>query len=112
MGYKKTEWCVCIGFKGEHLKTIAPIVERLKKEYPKQKYRIYNSKFPQYTFLLVAFAEDRDQAHKIGMALVKKELPAHLNLCYWCKEKKLVNDVVKDERRRLATARAQPLNHR
>lgn len=99
MGKYSGEWCVCIGFDGSALKEIAPIVEKLKKQYPKQKYRIYNSKFPQYTFLLVAFAEDRDQAHKIAMALVKKELPAHLNLCYWCKEMKSLKDVVKGEKK-------------
>lgn len=88
MGKYKGKWVVCIGFKGEHLKEIAPIVERLKKEYSEQGYNIVNSKFPQYTFLLVCFADDRDSAHQIGMALVKKELPAHLNLLYWVKEAK------------------------
>lgn len=96
MVYKKTEWAICIGFRGEHLKEIEPVVERLKKKYPHQEFRIYNSKFPQYTFLLVTFAEDRDSAHKIGLALVKKELPQNLNLCYWCKEIKSLKDVVKE----------------
>lgn len=100
MSYKKTEWVVLIGFKGEHLEEIAPIVEKLKQKYPEQGYNIMNSKFPQYTFLLVAFAEDRDSAHKIGMALVKKELPTHLNLLYWCKEIKSLKDVIK---KRIAT---------
>jgi hypothetical protein len=94
MSYKKTEWAICIGFDGQHLAQITPEVERLKKQYPKQEFRIYNSKFPQYTFLLVTFAETRDQAHKIGLALVKKELPQSLNLCYWCKEIKSLKDVV------------------
>ena len=95
MGQYSGEWAICIGFDGSALKEIEPIVDKLKKEYPDQKYRIYNSKFPQYTFLLVAFAPDRDSAHKIGMALVKKHLPAHLNLLYWCKEVKSVKSVVK-----------------
>jgi len=95
MVYTKVEWAVCIGFSGEHLAEITPEVERLRKKYPAQEFRIYNSKFPQYTFLLVTFADDRDQAHKIGLALVKKELPQHLNLLYWCKEIKSLRDVVK-----------------
>jgi len=88
LGKYKGKWAVVIGFKGEHLKEIAPIVERLKEKYPEQGYNIVNSKFPQYTFLLVCFADDRDSAHKIGTALVKKELPTHLNLLYWIKEVK------------------------
>ncbi len=94
MGKYKGKWAICIGFMGEHLKEIAPIVEKLKKKYPEQGYNIVNSKFPQYTFLLIAFAPDRDAAHKIGMALVKKELPAHLHLLYWLKEIKSLKDVV------------------
>ena len=95
MGKYKGKWTILIGFKGEHLKEIAPIVERLKKEYPEQEYNIMNSKFPQYDFILVCFADDRDSAHKIGLALVRKELPAHLNLLYWIKEIKLLKYVVK-----------------
>jgi hypothetical protein len=94
MSYKPVQWAVCIGFDGEHLAEIKPEVERLKKKYPQQEFRIYNSKFPQYTFLLVTFAEDRDKAHQIGLALVKKELPQHLNLLYWCKEIKSLADVI------------------
>lgn len=86
MSYKKTEWAVCIGFGGEHLAEIAAVVERLKKQYPEQEFRIYNSKFPQYTFLLVTFAKDRDSAHKIGLSLIRKHLPKHLNATYWVKE--------------------------
>lgn len=95
MGKYTGEWCILIGFKGEHLKEITPIVERLKKEYPEQKYNVMNSRFKQYDFILVCFAEDRDSAHKIGMALVKKELPQHLNLLYWIKEINLVKYSVK-----------------
>jgi hypothetical protein len=94
--YEKTQWAVCIGFNGEHLAKIRPVVERLKKQYPDQEFRIYNSKFPQYTFLLVTFAKDRDSAHKIGLALVKKELPLELHLLYWCKEIKSLKDVVQE----------------
>lgn len=90
MGKYKGRWAVMIGFKGEHLKEIAPIVEKLKAEFPEQGYNIMNSKFKQYTFLLVAFADDRDSAHKIGLSLVRKHLPAHLNLLYWIKEIRLI----------------------
>lgn len=95
MGEYKGKYCILIGFKGEHLKEITPVVERLKNEYPDQKYNIMNSRFPQYDFILVCFADDRDTAHKIGMALVKKELPQHLNLLYWIKEINLLKYNVK-----------------
>jgi len=81
-----SKYAIMIGFKAEHLHLIAPIVKRLKKEYPEQGYNIMNSHFPQYDFILVCFADDKDKAHKIGTALVKKELPTHLNLLYWIKE--------------------------
>lgn len=94
MGKYGGRWAICIGFMGENLKEIAPIVEDLKKRFPEQQFNILNSKFPQYTFLLIAFAPDRDSAHQIGMALVKKELPAHLHLLYWCKEINSLKDAV------------------
>ncbi len=78
------------GFKGEALPEIEPIVESLKERYPDQGYNIMNSKFPAYTFILCCFADSRDEAHKIGLALVKKELPQHLNLLYWVKEASLL----------------------
>lgn len=90
MGEYKGKWCVLIGFTADHLHEIVPIVNDLKERYPEQEYNIMNSKFPQYDFILVCFAESRDKAHKIGMVLVKKELPAHLNLTYWVKEIKLL----------------------
>lgn len=95
MPYNKTEWVICIGFDGSALGEIMPIVERLKKEYPEQQYSIGNSRFPQYTFILFCRAETRDEAHRIGMALVKKHLPQHLHLLYWVKEIKLLKYNVK-----------------
>lgn len=86
MGDYKGKWVVLIGFRGEHLTEIEPVLKSLKERFPEQGYNVMNSRFPAYTFLLTCFAETRDQAHKIGMALVKKELPAHLNLLYWVKE--------------------------
>lgn len=83
---EKSKWVVLIGFKGEHLKEIAPIVEDLKQRYPDQGYNIMNSRFEAYDFILACFADNRDQAHQIGMALVKKELPQHLHLLYWVKQ--------------------------
>jgi len=94
LGKYRGRWVVCIGFMGENLEEITPIVEDLKKRFPEQGYNIMNSKFKQYTFLLCCFAEDRDSAHKIGMALVKKELPAHLHLLYWLKEINSLKDAV------------------
>lgn len=88
MGKYKGKWVICCGFKAEHLKEIAPIIEDLKKRFPNQQYNIMNSKFPQYDFILTCFADDRDSAHKIGTALVKKELPSTLHLLYWIKEAK------------------------
>jgi len=84
MGRYRGKWVIMIGFKAEALKTIAPIVEELKKKYPEQEYNIGNSKFKQYDFILFCFARNRDEAHKIGMSLVKKHLPP--GYCYWIKE--------------------------
>jgi len=95
LGEYKGKWCVLIGFKADHLHEIVPIVKRLKQEYPKQGYNIMNSRFPQYDFILVCFADDRDEAHKIGMALVKKILPQHLHLTYWIKEINMLKYSVK-----------------
>lgn len=89
-GQYKGKWVVLIGFQGENLPEIEPIVEDLKKRFPSQGYNIMNSKFEAYTFVLCCFADSRDRAHKIGMALVRKELPQHLNLLYWVKEASLV----------------------
>jgi len=75
-----------MGFKAEHLKEIAPIVEKLQQEYPQQEWNTLNSKFKQYDFLLCGFAETRDEAHQIGLAVVRKHMPSHLNLLYWTKE--------------------------
>lgn len=95
MGKYTGEWNILIGFKGEHLKDIAPVIERLKKEYPAQQWNIMNSKFKQYDFILCGFADDRDSAHKIGLSLVKKQLPTSLNLLYWIKEVGLLKYNVK-----------------
>ncbi|GAH47949.1 unnamed protein product, partial [marine sediment metagenome] len=54
--------------------------------YPKQEWNIMNSKFEQYDFLLCGFADSRDEVHQIGLAVVRKHMPAHLNLLYWTKE--------------------------
>lgn len=86
MGKYKGKWVIMVGFKAEHLKQIAPIVEKLKQKYPEQGYNIGNSKFDSYDFILFCFADSRDNAHKIGMAVVKKHLPQELNLMYWIKE--------------------------
>jgi len=90
MGKYKGRWTILVGFKAENLKEIAPIVEKLKEEYPKQEWNVVNSRFEQYDFLLCGFAEDRDEAHKIGLAVVRKHMPSHLNLLYWTKEVNLV----------------------
>lgn len=95
MGAYKGKWVVMVGFKAENLEEIAPIVEKLKEQYPEQQYNVMNSKFPQYDFILTCFAEDRDKAHKIGTALVKRELPQHLHLLYWTKEVNMMKYNVK-----------------
>lgn len=89
MGKYRGKWVIMIGFRGEDLKRIAPIVEDLEREYPDQGYNIGNSKFPQYDYILFCFADGRDNAHRIGMSLVKKHLPQDLNLMYWVKEKNM-----------------------
>lgn len=80
------KWTIMIGFKGEHLAEIEPIIETLQEDYPDTEWNCMNSKFPQYDFILCGFAGNRDDAHKIGMAVVKKHMPQHLNLLYWVKE--------------------------
>lgn len=89
-GQYKGKWVVLIGFQGEDLPEIEPIVKDLKERFPDQGYNIMNSKFPAYTFVLCCFADSRDEAHRIGLALVKRELPQHLNLLYWVKEAPLL----------------------
>ena len=90
MGKYKGKWTILCGFKADCLKEIHPIIEKLKIEFPEQQWNVMNSKFPQYDFILCGFAPDRDTSHKIGLSLVKKYLPSHMNLIYWCKEIALV----------------------
>lgn len=86
MGKYQGKWVIMIGFKGEHLAEIEPIIQKLQEDYPDQEWNVMNSKFPQYKFILTGFAGDRDKAHQIGMAVVRKHMPQHLNLLYWIKE--------------------------
>ncbi len=86
MGKYKGKWTILMGFKAENLKEIAPIVEKLKAEYPDQGWNVVNSRFEQYNFLLCGFADSRDEAHKIGLAVVRKHMPESLHLLYWIKE--------------------------
>lgn len=97
MGKYSGRWAILAGFKAEHLKEIAPIVEKLKEDFPDQEWNIMNSKFDAYDFILCGFAEDRDEAHKIGLAVVRKHLPSSLNLFYWVKEIGLLKYNVKEE---------------
>jgi len=91
MGPYKGKWVVMIGFKAQHLAELEPIIKSLKERYPQQGYNIMNSRFPAYDFILTCVADDRDKAHKIGTALVKRELPEHLHLLYWIKEVNIAN---------------------
>ncbi|MBA7695021.1 hypothetical protein ES703_103638 [subsurface metagenome] len=95
MGKYSGRWTILIGFKAENLKEIAPIVEKLQSDFPDQEWNILNSKFEQYNFLLCGFAETRDEAHKIGLAVVRKHMPPHLHLLYWIKEVGLLKYSVK-----------------
>ena len=74
-----------IGFKGEHLAEIEPIIKQLQADYPETEWNVMNSKFPVYDFILCGFADNRDDAHKVGLAAVRKHMPQHLNLLYWIK---------------------------
>lgn len=98
MGKYKGRWAIMVGLKGSQLHEVAPIVEKLKEDFPRQEWNIMNSKFPQYEFVLCGFADDRDEAHVIGTALVKKHLPKALNLVYWVKEVNLVKYNVEEKR--------------
>jgi len=90
MGKYSGAWLIMIGFKTESLKDVAPVVERLKEDYPQQGWNIMGSKFPIYDHILCGVADNRDDAHKIGLSVVRKWMPPHLNLLYWIKEKNLI----------------------
>lgn len=79
------KWCILIGFKAENLKEIIPVINKLKKKFPEQRYNVMNSNFPQFDFILSCFAETKDQAHQIGLALTRKHLP-QFKLLYWLKQ--------------------------
>ncbi|MBA7708653.1 hypothetical protein ES703_117556 [subsurface metagenome] len=81
-----SRFVILIGFKAENLKDIGPVVERLQADYPEQEWNVVNSKFKHYDFLLCGFADSRDEAHKIGLAVVRKHMPSSLQLLYWIKE--------------------------
>lgn len=93
--YKPKDQCACIGFKGEMLEKIAKVCSDIAKKDSTFKYRILNSKFPQYDFLLVVFTgpgkEGANLAHKRATWLVKKAFP-EFSLCYWVKYAKDVKD--------------------
>lgn len=88
--YKPVEQCCCIGFKAEHLKQIVQVCKDIectaKKKGEQFRWRIYNSKFRQYTFVLMVFCgggkEGADLAHKRGLLLTQRYLK-ELNLLYW-----------------------------
>lgn len=84
--YKPVDQCCCIGFHAEHLSRIAKVCKNIAEKDPTFKFRIYNSKFKQYDFLLIVFSETVDQSHKRGVWLVKKAFP-EFNLCYWIQYK-------------------------
>jgi len=86
LGKYAGRWCIMCGFTAEHLEELSPIIEKLQEDYPKQEWNIMNSRFDIYDFILCGFADDRDEAHKIGMALVNKHLPSKFNFFYWIKE--------------------------
>jgi hypothetical protein len=95
LGKYKGKWVILIGLKNEYLCKIKSIIDNLKDDYPEQEWNLMESKFPQYDLILCGFAADRDEAHKIGLAVVRKHLPAHLNLIYWVKEVGLLKYNVK-----------------
>lgn len=65
---------VLIGLKTAHLPLIHEKILNLSNKYPNQKYNVMPSNFKNADYVLVCFADTMDQAHKIGMALVKREL--------------------------------------
>jgi len=93
--YKPKDQCACIGFLGEHLEKISKVCADIAKKDSTFRYAILNSKFPQYTFILVIFTgpgkEGADLAHKRATWLVKKAFP-EFSLCYWIKYAKDVSD--------------------
>lgn len=51
------------------------------------RYKIVESWFPKYDYILIIYSKDRDQAFKRGIWIVKKALKDH-GLLFWVKEKK------------------------
>lgn len=97
MGNYNGKWVIMIGYKGEHLAEIKPIIKQLQSEYPTQEWNCMNSKFPIYDSILCGFTDNRDDAHKIGLAVVKKHMPAKFNLIYWLKKVGAMKHNVKEK---------------
>ena len=79
------KYAILIGFRCEHLLEMEELLRELKEAYPDQEWNIMKSDFPQYDFILCGFAGNLDQAHRIGLKIVKGLKP-HLRLLYWVKK--------------------------
>ena len=82
-------WITCIGFSEEIKGNFEDICEDIAERDKSFKYRIYESYFPRYDFVLVIFSESKDQAMQRGewfKRVFKRELG--VDLLYWVKEKK------------------------
>lgn len=73
---KQVDQCCCIGFKAERLRAISKICQDIAKRDQTFRYKIYNSKFPIYDFILILFCgpgkEGADLAHRRGTWLLTK----------------------------------------
>jgi hypothetical protein len=82
-------WITCIGLKEELKETISEICSDIKARDKSFDFKIYESYFPKYDYLLVIFSKNRDQAYQRGewfKRILKAELG--IDILYWVKEKK------------------------
>jgi hypothetical protein len=81
---KREIYTTCIGFNKKDLEKIEKICRDIFEKDPTFKYRIYQSFFKKYDFILTFFSTSRNQAHKRGTWFVKKA--GIEGLLYWVKK--------------------------
>lgn len=101
MGDYTGRWMVIVGVKeDQHNFAKEVLTNVLIPKYPAQRWNMvmYTNYDPQkpndYKYLLIGFTtatgpKGRDEAHKIGMAIIFKHLPKDRGFFYWTKEEKL-----------------------
>ncbi|MEM1577926.1 MAG: hypothetical protein QXM27_02880 [Candidatus Pacearchaeota archaeon] len=85
--FKKEIFSTNIGFKEKDKERIEKVCKDTFEKDPSFKYRIFQSFFPKYDYILTVYSPTKDQAFKRGDWLVKKALK-DLNLLFWVKKLK------------------------